>query len=408
MPAVFAGRAMGPFFPAFAGSAALLSLALFEPGGAWVGLGVAISAALWLGGAWRVTRRAAAAGVANARTSQAAVDRAVLSLVADLRAMVGAEVASGKGDLSRARQVLRDAVQGLAGSFSSMHQLSEAQKDMIVRALDQVADSEAPGDAKQVSVRELYKETSAILQFFIELLVDVSKQSIMIVHRIDDMVTQTDAIFALLNNVKTIADQTNLLALNAAIEAARAGEAGRGFAVVADEVRKLSMNSRDFNERIRSQIELTKGTVADARQIIFEMASKDMNVYLSAKERVDVMMGGLAALDARIENSLQGVSGVNREIGQSVDVALRALQFEDIVSQLVGYTERKLAFAQQLIDETGGALEEALAEAASTEQLLGRLNAARSRLAARLEERESSLHNPVSQTGMSEGEVTLF
>ena len=44
----------------------------------------------------------------------------------------------------------------------------------------------------------------------------------------------------------------------------------------------------------------------------------------------------------------------------------------------------------------------------STEQLLGRLNAARSRLAARLEERESSLHNPVSQTGMSEGEVTLF
>jgi methyl-accepting chemotaxis protein len=408
MEEAVAGHGLRPFLFAIAGSLVLLVLALFEPGGVWMALGVAGSTTLWLTGWWRSGASAVAVGALAPQQSRAAVDRAVMSLVADLRGMVGSEVASGRADITQARQVLRDAVQNLAGSFSSMHQLSEAQKHMLLQTLDQVSDSDAPRDAGEASVRELYTETSAILQFFIDLLVDVSKQSIMIVHRIDDMVTQTDAIFSLLNNVKTIADQTNLLALNAAIEAARAGEAGRGFAVVADEVRKLSMNSRDFNERIRSQIEVTKETVSDARRIIFDMASKDMNVYLSAKERVDTMMGGLAALDARIEGSLQGVSGFNRDIGQSVDVALRSLQFEDIVSQLVEFTENKLAFVQDLMDKVGSALESALAEEGKPKDLIARLNGTRDMLARRVAERESVLHKPVSQTSMTEGNVTLF
>jgi methyl-accepting chemotaxis protein len=381
------------------------ALVLVDPGSAWLSLGVAVGTGLWVWGAWRTTAHPDAPRESRPR---APAEETLRSLLAELRALVNAEVASGREDLTQARAVLRDAIESLAGSFSSMHAQSESQKAVIVRTLAQVAESESVGTQGSVGVRELYRETSEILQFFIDLLVDVSKQSIMIVHRIDDMVTQTDAIFSLLNNVKTIADQTNLLALNAAIEAARAGDAGRGFAVVADEVRKLSMHSRDFNDRIRGQIEVTKSTVADARGIIFEMASKDMNVYLAAKERVDTMLTGLADLDRRIEASLQEVSGINASIDGSVDLALRALQFEDIVTQLVGYTEAKLGFAQEAVDEVGGALEAAFAQPADAQELAASVNAARSLLAQHVAAREARLRKPVSQTSMTEGDITLF
>jgi methyl-accepting chemotaxis protein len=397
----------------FLGSVATVALAFLEAGGLWIALGAVVSAALWSGTvAWMVRGAAVSPGAPAAGDAEArAVEMRLLAIVADLRKVVMDEVSASKVDLVQARQVLEDAVSGLANSFNSMNALSAAQKDLLVKTLDQVPDEGSRGEPKKegaASVRDLYQETSELLQFFIDLLVNVSKQSIMIVHRIDDMVAQTDAIFSLLDNVKTIADQTNLLALNAAIEAARAGEAGRGFAVVADEVRKLSTNSRDFNERIRSQIELTKSTVADARNIIFDMASKDMNVYLSAKERVDAMMSSLAAMDARVGNSLRGVSGMNQEISENVDVAVRSLQFEDIVTQLVGYTERKLAFTSEIVVDVGTALEAAVTATQSTEECLLRLDEAQDLLRRRKAEREASIRSPVSQTSMTEGSVTLF
>ncbi|WP_319381743.1 methyl-accepting chemotaxis protein [Thiomicrorhabdus sp.] len=202
-----------------------------------------------------------------------------------------------------------------------------------------------------MSIQKFSSEIKVVLQYLIDLLTNASQRSNQTVAKIDDMVGQIEAIFNLLEDVKGIADQTNLLALNAAIEAARAGEAGRGFAVVADEVRKLSLNSNMLNEQIRTQAEKARHTVDQVRHIVSETATKDMEHAVSSQEKVGLMLSDLEAMNSGISDKLGDVSGMISEIEGSVSNAVRSLQFEDIVRQLVDQTMNHLQNLNQFSNE---------------------------------------------------------
>lgn len=121
--------------------------------------------------------------------------------------------------------------------------------------------------------------------------VDIKRSS----ERVEDLNKQSGEISKIVTTIKSIADQTNLLALNAAIEAARAGEHGRGFAVVADEVRTLAARTSKSTEEINQMVDKNSHLVIQARDSMIEVitqANKNADLVNEATAIIDEILRG--------------------------------------------------------------------------------------------------------------------
>ena len=175
---------------------------------------------------------------------------------------------------------------------------------------------------------------------------------------INDLGRQSDKISGIMQVIKEVVDQTNLLALNAAIEAARAGEQGRGFAVVADEVRKLAERTRKATEEISQMVVTMQGS---ARNAVTGMDSVVSRVF-EGKELSDQA----AARMNEIQGSAGQVTGAINEISAALNEQSAAAQ--DIARQVEhvarmsednSYAAQETARISQELDAFASALRDA-------------------------------------------------
>lgn len=256
-----------------------------------------------------------------------------------------------RATLDSLRESINKASSELATSFNGLGdktaQINRQINDVL--AIVTGRSPQAEGESQGVVTMETFAgEVSDILAQYVDLLIDVSEKSVQAVHHIGDMVNELEQMFSLLNQIRTIAEQTNLLALNAAIEAARAGDAGRGFAVVADEVRKLSQTTNNLSDQIRHRAETAKSTITEVKDIVGAIASLDLNNAINAKGRVDGMLKGLGEMNHTISATMSHLTHINEGINQDTNRAVRALQFEDYSSQVIGEIGKSLANLESL------------------------------------------------------------
>ncbi len=139
----------------------------------------------------------------------------------------------------------------------------------------------------------------------------------------------------MVSDVTEIADQTNLLALNAAIEAARAGEAGRGFAVVADEVRRLSAQSKDTAHRISTRVESAGAAVDRTVKMARIQGAADERTVRDAETSIGAVV---AKFQASAEGIVQAADQLRTEgsgVRQDIAMLIVDLQFQDRMSQIL-------------------------------------------------------------------------
>jgi methyl-accepting chemotaxis protein len=319
------------------------------------------------------------------------------------------QLASARSELEQAQVLFRDAIEKLVASFNEINAQSKTQQQLALAITSGNAEKHGANDDR---FEKLVGEIARSSQIFVDNTVQGSKGAMELVERMEGIRGQIEEVRGILGEIEGISKQTNLLALNAAIEAARAGEAGRGFSVVADEVRDLSNRTNQFSQQIRKNITQVQESVHSTENAIDKMASHDMTFALESKSQVESMMSELQAFNAEMAQSAQTLSAVTHAVESNVNTAVTTLQFQDMVTQLLNHVKERINALDGVAGKLG-ALARDLAvtgtPSADQERRVRGLRVACDELLnvlATIAQRTN--RSPVRQASMTSGEIEMF
>jgi methyl-accepting chemotaxis protein len=269
------------------------------------------------------------------------------------------DVAKGSEQLARTASKAAGAVDELEAAIQQVKASSEVQKQsaaeaeegmkQAAQAVEEVARSAQQMSSSAQQAAAIAQTGGQAVQETIQTMGRIQDQTLVSAQRVKELDQLGQQIGAIVETIEQIAEQTNLLALNAAIEAARAGEHGRGFAVVADEVRKLAEQAAASTKEISELIANVRHGVEQAVQAM-ESTSAEVEKGFTRSSEANEALAQIVQAAQTVANEVQGVTAIAQQMSASVQQVLASVSSVRAAAEENAAAVRTMgAHAQQVV-----------------------------------------------------------
>ncbi len=290
--------------------------------------------------------------LANIRTMQDTLRSMISTIIGN-----AVEVSGAANQLLGASEEVADRARQQSDAASSM----AASVEQMAVSIDQVTENAAEAHGISEEARTISEEGATVIHNAATEMRLISEAVQSSSNIVEELGNQSNQITSIVNTIKEIADQTNLLALNAAIEAARAGEQGRGFAVVADEVRKLAERTSLSTTEIGSMVaKIQNGTksAVDSMQAGVEQVASGVELANQAGQSINRIRDGAL----RVTSVVNDISGAIREQGVAGNDIARKLETIAQMSEESAIAVRQTADAARRLHTLSDSLHQTVAQ----------------------------------------------